>query len=88
MKAPEKAKDVLEGLVKEIRALYKMVALIKETYVKRLKKDLPSSSSIPSLVLLPSTSTSSPSSRSSISIKSKKKQLQERKLVLITDQKD
>jgi len=72
VKAPEKAKDVLEGLVKEIRALYKMVAPIKETYAKRLKKDLPSSSSLPSSVLLPSTSTPSPSSKSSTSIKNKK----------------
>ena len=47
----EKANDVLKGLVKEVRALRKEVAPIKETYVKRLKKDLPSSlSSLPSLL--------------------------------------
>jgi len=71
----EKAKEVLRGLVEEVRALRKEVAPIKETYVERLKKDLPSSSSLPSLVspLLPFTP--SPSSRSSTSTKSKKKQL-------------
>jgi len=74
-KAPKKAKDVLEGLVKEVRALYKEVVLIKETYAKRLKKDLPSLSSLPSLISLPSTSisTPSPSSKSPTSIKGKKK---------------
>ena len=77
----EKAKDVLKGLVEEVRALRKEIAPTKETYAERLKKDLPSLSS-----LLPSTS--SPSSRSSTSTRSKKKQLQERKLVLITDEKD
>jgi len=81
----EKAKDVLKGLVEEVRALRKEVAPIKETYAERLKKDLPSLSSLPSS--LPP-STSSPSSRSSTSTRSKKKQLQERKLVLITDEKD
>jgi len=90
VKAPEKAKDVLEGLVEEVRALHKEVAPIKETYVKRLKKDLPSLSSLLSLISLPSTSisTPSPSSKSPTSIRGKKKQLQERRLVLITDQKD
>ena len=59
---------------------------LTETYAERLKKDLPpSSSSLPSL--LPP-STPSPSSRSSTSTRSKKKQLQERKLVLVTDEKD
>ncbi len=66
------------------------MAPIKETYVERLKKGLPSSPSLPSSLLSP---TPSPSSRvtsipSSTSTRSKKKQLQERKLVLITDQKD
>src|SRR6266702_348184 len=83
-------KDVLKGLVEEVRALRKEVAPVKETYVERLKKGLPSSSSLPSSLLSP---TPSPSSRvtsipSSTSTRSKKKQLQERKLVLITDQKD
>ena len=66
--------DVLEGLVEEVRALRKEVAPspTRETYAERLKKDLPSLSSLPSL--LPS-STSSPSSRSSTSTRSKKKQL-------------
>jgi len=69
----EEVKEVLEGLVEEVRALRKEVAPIKETYVERLKKDLPpSSSSLPSL--LPP-STPSPSSRSSTSTRSKKKQL-------------
>jgi len=78
-------KDVLKGLVEEVRALCKEVASTKETYAERLKKDLPSLSSLPSS--LPP-STPSPFSRSSTSIRSKKKQLQERKLVLITDKKD
>jgi len=80
IKGKEKTKDVLKGLVEEVRALRKEVAPTKETYAERLKKDLPTSSSLPSSSLLsptPSTST-----------RSKKKQLQERKLVLITDQKD
>jgi hypothetical protein len=68
------AGDVLKGLVEEVRALRKEVAPIKETYVKRLKKDLPppSLSSLPSLLPY---STPSPFSRSSTSTKSKKKQL-------------
>ena len=74
VKASEKAKDVLEGLVEEVRALRKEVAPTKETYTERLKKDLPSSSSLPSSLLLPP-STPSPSSRSSTSTRSKKKQL-------------
>ena len=69
----EGAKEVLKGLVEEVRALRKEVAPIKETYAKMLKKDLSSSSSsLPSL-LLPSTPF--PSSRSSTSTRSKKKQL-------------
>jgi len=56
------------------------VAPTKETYAERLKKDLPS------LSLLPSSSLPSPTP--STSTRSKKKQLQERKLVLITDEKD
>ena len=69
----EEVKEVLEGLVEEVRALRKEVAPIKETYVERLKKDLPPSSfSLPSL-LLPSTP--SPSSRGSTSTRSRKKQL-------------
>ena len=77
--------------MEEVRALRKEVAPIKETYAERLRKGLPSSSSPPPL-LLPS-ATPSPSSRvtsapSSTSTRSKKKQLQERRLVLITDEKD
>jgi len=67
IKGKEKTKDVLEGLVEEVRALYKEVAPTKETYAERLKKDLPTSSSLPSSSLpfpTPSTST-----------RSKKKQL-------------
>ena len=80
IRGKEKTNNVLKGLVKEVRALHKEVAPTKETYAERLKKDLPTSSSLPSSSLpfpTPSTST-----------RSKKKQLQERKLVLITDQKD
>jgi len=88
----KKANDVLKGLVEEVRALRKEVAPTRETYAERLKRDLPSSSSLPSLSSLsppPSPPpTPSPSSRSSTSTRSKKKQLQERKLVLITDEKD
>jgi len=70
----EKAGDVLKGLVEEVRALRKEVAPIKETYAERLKRDLLSSSSLPSL-LPSSSSTPSPFSRSSTSTRSKKKQL-------------
>src|SRR6266567_1707647 len=69
----EKANDVLKGLIEEVRALHKEVAPTKETYAERLKRDLPSSSSLPSLSLL--SPTLSPSSRSSTSTGSKKKQL-------------
>ena len=75
IKGNEKTKDVLKGLVEEVRALRKEVAPTKETYAERLKKDLPSSFS--PLSSLPSTST-----------RSKKKQQQQRRLVLITDEKD
>ena len=84
----EEVKEVLKGLVEEVRALRKEVAPIKETYAERLKKDLPSSSSLPSSLSPPPPSAPSPSSRSSTSTRSKKKQLQERKLVLIIDEKD
>ena len=63
----EKANDILKGLVEEVRALRKEVAPIKERYVKRLKKDLPSLSSLPSRLPLPPTL--------SASTRSKKKQL-------------
>src|SRR6266567_3245596 len=85
-KEKEKANDVLKGLVEEVRALRKEVAPTKETYAERLKKDLPSSSSLPSSSLPSSRVTSN--IPSSTSTRSKKKQLQERKLVLITDEKD
>jgi len=61
-KEKEKTKDVLKGLVEEVRALRKEVAPTKETYAERLKKDLPTSSSLPSSSLpfpTPSTSTRS-----------------------------
>ena len=48
--------------MEEVRAFRKEVTPTKETYAKRLKKNLPSSSSLPSLILLsptPSTSTKS-----------------------------
>ncbi|OCL00406.1 uncharacterized protein K441DRAFT_651321 [Cenococcum geophilum 1.58] len=69
----EMEKDVLKGLVEEVRALRKEVAPIKETYAKRLRKDLPFSSSLPPILSL--LSTPSPSSRSPTSTRSKKKQL-------------
>src|SRR6266704_3220586 len=80
--------NILKGLAEEIKALCKEVAPIKETYTERLKRDLPSSSSssLPSLSSL--SPTPSPSSKNFTSTKNKKKQLQERKLVLITDKKD
>ena len=88
----EEIKDVLKGLVKEVRALRKEVAPIKETYAERLKKDLPSLSPLPLLLLStppPSSRvTSSTPSSSSTSTRNRKKQLQERRLVLVTDQKD
>ena len=49
IRGKEKAKDILKGLVEEVRALRKEVAPTKETYAERLKKNLPSSSSLPSL---------------------------------------
>ena len=68
IKGKEKTKDVLKGLVEEVRALRKEVAPTKETYAERLKKGLPTSSSS-----LPSSSLLSPTP--STSTKSKKKQL-------------
>ena len=68
IKGKEKAKDILQGLVEEVRALRKEVAPTKETYAERLKKNLPSSSS-----LLPSSPIPSPTP--STSTRSKKKQL-------------
>ena len=57
----ESTRDVLVGLVEEVRALQEEVASTKETYAERLKKGLPSSTSLPSipLSLTPSTSTKS-----------------------------
>ena len=73
-KEKEKAKNILKGLTEKVRAFCKEVAPTKETYAKRLKKDLPSLSSfLPSLLPLPSTPF--PFNRSSTSTKSKKKQL-------------
>ena len=60
----EETRDVLKGLVKEVRALRKEVASTKETYAERLKKDLPS---LHSLLL--------PSPTPPTSTRSKKKQL-------------
>ena len=65
--------NILKGLAEEVRALRKEVAPTKETYAERLKRDLPSLSSLPSLSLL--SPTPSPFSRSSTSTRSKKKQL-------------
>ena len=65
----EKEKEVLKGLVEEVRALRKEVAPTKETYAERLKKNLLSSSSLP-FSLLPS-----PTPTPSTSTRSKKKHL-------------
>jgi len=86
-------KEVLKGLVEEVKALRKEVAPTKETYAERLKQGLSSSSSSSSSLsslLLPSAPISSTSSSHSpsTSTRGKKKQLQERRLVLVTDQKD
>ena len=81
-------RHVLLGLVENIRALRKELAPIKETYAERLKKGLPSSSSLPSSLSPPTPSPCSRVTTSTTSTRSKKKQLQERKLVLITDEKD
>jgi len=58
IKGKEKTNDVLKGLVEEVRALRKEVAPTKETYAERLKKDLPTSSSLPSSSLPSPTPTS------------------------------
>ena len=68
-------KEVLKGLVEEIRALCKEVAPTKETYAERLKQGLSSSSFSPSSSLLSSAPISSTSSPPSTSTRSKKKQL-------------
>ena len=69
----EKANDVLKGLVKEVRALRKEVAPIKETYAGRLKQGLSSSFFSPSSSLLSSTPIPSTFSPPSTSTRSKKK---------------
>ena len=66
----EEANNILKELVKEVRALCKEVAPTKETYIERLKKDLPSSSSSSSPPSLPL-----PSPTPLASTRSKKKQL-------------
>src|SRR6266567_4866923 len=68
-------KEVLKGLVEEVKALCKEVAPTKETYTERLKQGLSSFSFSPSLSLLSSTPIPSISSPPSTSTKSKKKQL-------------
>ena len=68
-------KEVLKGLVKEVRALRKEVAPTKETYAGRLKQGFSSSFSL-SLSLPPSsTPISSTLSPPSTSTRSKKKQI-------------
>ena len=85
-----KERDVLKGLVEEVRALRKEVALKTQTYAEKLKKGLSSSTFAHSSTTSSSTTSPSPptSSTSSTSTRGKKKQLQERRLVLVTDQKD
>ncbi len=68
-------KEVLKGLVKEVRALRKEVAPIKETYAGRLKQGLSSSSFSPSSSLPSSTPIPSTFSPPSTSTRSKKKQI-------------
>jgi hypothetical protein len=63
IKGKEKTKDVLKGLVEEVRALRKEVAPTKETYAERLKKDLPTPSSLPSSLPSPTPTTSTRSKR-------------------------
>jgi len=73
-----KEKDALEGLVEEVKALYKKIAPIKETYTKKLKKNPPSSSStsVSLLFSLPSFTPILPTSLPLFTFtKSKKKQL-------------
>ena len=93
----EKERDVLKGLVEEVKALRKEVA--PKTYAEKLKSGLSAStfapSSSPSLSppssSAPTTSkvaSSTTNSTSPTSTRGKKKQLQERRLVLVTDQKD
>jgi len=68
-------KEVLKGLIKEIKALCKEVVLIKKTYIKRLKQGLSSSSFSPFSSLLFFTPISFTFPLPFIFIKSKKKQL-------------
>ncbi len=93
----ERERDVLKGLVEEVKALRKEVA--PKTYAEKLKSGLSAStfapSSSPSLSppssSAPTTSkvtNSTTNSTSPTSTRGKKKQLQERRLVLVTDQKD
>ena len=61
-------RDVLVGLVEEVRALCKEVASTKETYAEKLKKGLSSLTSLPSIPLQSFTP-------STTSTRSRKKQL-------------
>ena len=76
-----KERDVLKGLVEEVRALRKEVALKTQTYAEKLKKGLSSSTFTPSSTTsatsssLPSSSSPPTSSTSSTSTRGKKKQL-------------
>ena len=92
----EKEKDILKGLVEEVKALCKEVA--PKTYAEKLKKGLsvstfapPSSPPVPpssSAPIISKVASSTTNSTGPISTRGKKKQLQERRLVLVTDQKD
>jgi len=77
--------DILKGLVEEVKALCKEVA--PKTYTEKLKKGL----TPPTLPLLSFSFSSSPfplTNKTTNNTKGKKKQLQERRLVLVTNQKD
>ena len=86
-----KERDVLKGLVEEVKALRKEVApRAPKSYAEKLKQGLSSSTSAPPPPPPPSSfpSTSTADSSKPTSTRGKKKQLQERRLVLVIDQKD
>ncbi len=77
--------DILKGLVEEVKALCKEVA--PKTYAEKLKKGL-TPPTLPSSSFSFSSSPFPLTSKATSNTKGKKKQLQERRLVLVTDQKD
>ena len=88
----KKEKNILKGLVEEVKALYKEVA--PKTYAEKLKKGLsaftfaPPSPPVPPSSSAPTTSkvaSSTTNFTGPTSTRGKKKQLQERRLVLVID---